>query len=88
MRIRSVGFLRLGPNSINTRFDFFQTMILHLHTFGNFFAKIDRNNLTGQASRLTIMEPQKVRMEYNNRNEVVYVYTSRKGAKPACWQIV
>lgn len=71
--------LRLGPNSVNTRFDFFQTMILHLHTFGNFFAKIDRNNLTGQASRLTIMEPQKVRMEYNNRNEVVYVYTSERG---------
>ena len=65
--------LRRGPNSRLTKFDFFQTMILHLLTFGNFYGVVYRNGITGSVERIEILPPQEVKVEENSRGQLVYV---------------
>jgi len=69
-----------SPSEVHTKFDFVQTMILHLYTFGNFYARIDRQPNTGAPVRLVILDPTRMKVETNSRGNVVYVYTTKEGA--------
>ena len=73
--------IKRAPNEYVTKFDFFQTMILHLCVHGNFYAAIDRNAATGYPFRLTILEPNNVKIDINARNQVVYEYHKDRGVK-------
>ena len=73
--------IRRAPNPYVSKFDFFQTMILHLYVHGNFYALINRNTVTGYPVQLTILEPQNVKIDINARNEVVYEYHRDRGVK-------
>ena len=73
--------IKRAPNEYVTKFDFFQTMILHLCVHGNFYALINRNSSTGYPFRLTILEPRNVKIDINARNQVVYEYHKERGVK-------
>ena len=67
-----------SPNELYTKFDFMQTLIIHLYTYGNFYARIDRNP-QGRPNRLVILDPAKVKIDYNSRGSIVYVFTNPMG---------
>jgi HK97 family phage portal protein len=64
-----------SPHELYTKFDFMQTLIVHLYTFGNFYARIDREG-NGRVNRLVILDPAKVKLDYNARGSLVYVFTN------------
>jgi HK97 family phage portal protein len=76
--------LRRSPSQLYTKFDFFQTLILHLFTYGNFYAQIRRNNL-GQVRSLEILDPNKVKVDTNARGEVVYEVDNASGKVRIMW---
>lgn len=67
-----------SPHELYTKFDFMQTLILHLFTHGNFYARIDREP-NSRVSRLVILDPAKVKVDFNARGSVVYVFTNPNG---------
>ena len=71
--------LNRSPSQLYTKFDFMQTLVLHLKTFGNFYAKISRNGTNGMATSLTILPPNRVTNKINTRNNLVYVYKDDDG---------
>lgn len=73
--------LRRSPNEINSKFDFFQTLVLHLLTSGNAYAKIVRNPATGLATRLYLIAPDRVRLTQNARNQYIYIVTGEDGSE-------
>lgn len=62
------------PSELYTKFDFFQTLVLHLATYGNFYARISRSTTTGEAKALMILEPDRVSIDTNTRGALVYTY--------------
>lgn len=62
------------PSQLYTKFDFMQTMVLHLLLHGNFYARIEGTGQTGYARSLTILAPERMKMEVNSRGQVVYIY--------------
>lgn len=70
-----------APSEVHTKFDFMQTMILHLYTFGNFYARIDRQERLGFPVRLVLLSPDRMKIETNTRGGTVYVYTNENGAE-------
>lgn len=74
-RTHSLGrILRRQPNNLMTKFDFMQSLVTHLYTMGNFYARIDRDGLTGQVRQVHVLQPDRVRIRINSRNEPVYIY--------------
>ena len=73
--------LRRSPNEINSKFDFFQTLVLHLLTSGNAYAKIVRNPATGLATKLYLIAPDRVRLTQNARNQYIYIVTDEDGSE-------
>lgn len=69
--------LARNPSRLYTKFDFIQTLVLHLSICGNFFALIIRNG-AGNPTSLAILNPMNVKIEINSRNEVIYVYTETR----------
>lgn len=67
------------PSELYTKFDFMQTLVLHLVTYGNFYARIERSRETGDAKSLYILEPSRIKVDANSRGGVVYVYRSETG---------
>jgi len=68
-----------NPHELYTKFDFMQTLIVHLYTYGNFYARIDRDQ-TSRVTRLVILDPAKIKLEYNSRQNLVYVFTTPQGS--------
>ena len=73
--------LRKSPNMLMTKFDFMQTLVTHLYTTGNFYARIDRDGLTGYARQVHVLQPDRVEVKINSRNEPVYVYTKEDNTR-------
>lgn len=65
--------LARNPSRLYTKFDFMQTLILHLSLVGNFYALIIRNG-GGTPTSLAILNPNSIKIETNARNEIIYVY--------------
>jgi len=70
-----------APSEMHTKFDFMQTLILHLYTFGNFYARIDRSPQSGIPLRLVMLDPSRMKVEINSRGGTVYVYTNESGTE-------
>lgn len=68
-----------SPSPLFTKYDFFQTLVLHLYTFGNFYARINRGGVQNQVRALTILPPYEVTHEINARGELVYVHRPAEG---------
>lgn len=65
--------LNVNPSSLYSRFSFFQTMIVHLLTHGNFYAVIRTNRVAARPVSLTIVDkPQRVTAKINNRGDLMY----------------
>lgn len=68
-----------SPSPLFTKFDFFQTLVLHLYTFGNFYARINRGGGLESVRSLTIYSPDAVTTEINARGELVYIIRPPEG---------
>ena len=65
--------LNLRPSENITRYNFFQTAVLHLLTFGNFYALIDRSARNqGLATSMRILNPSCVTVKITAKGKVVY----------------
>ena len=81
-RTHAIGrILRKSPNMLMTKFDFMQTLVTHLYTTGNFYARIDRDGMTGYAKQVHVLQPDRVEVKINSRNEPVYVYTKEDNTR-------
>lgn len=69
--------LSKNPSRLYTKFDFIQTLVLHLSVCGNFYALIIRNG-AGNPTSLAILNPLSIKIETNSRNEVIYTYTETR----------
>lgn len=65
--------LKRGPNPYITSYDFVQIMVAHIVAFGNFYARIDRNNQARPVA-LTILDAENVQVVSSGRRSIVYVY--------------
>jgi len=76
--------LRRSPSPLYTKFDFFQTLILHLFTYGNFYAQIRRDG-RGEVKMLEIIDPNRVKVTSNARGEVIYEVEKPEGKQRMIW---
>ena len=60
------------PSELYTSHTFYKTMVLHYLAHGAFYAAINRNSITTRINSLTILNPTKVEICYNARNELVF----------------
>jgi HK97 family phage portal protein len=60
------------PSELYTSHTFFKTMVLHYLSHGAFYASINRNSITTRINSFTILNPTKMEMSYNSRNELVF----------------
>ncbi len=65
------------PSPLYTRFDFMQTLVMHLMTNGNFYALIRRDD-SYRPVELTIIEPSLITVEVNSRGELRYMQKDKK----------
>ena len=69
-----------APSQMFTKFDFFQTLVLHLYTMGNFYARINRSQgVQNEVRSLSILPPYEVTTEMNARGELVYIHRPADG---------
>jgi hypothetical protein len=47
-------------------------MVLHYLAHGAFYAAINRNSITTRINSLTILNPTKMEIGYNSRNELIF----------------
>ncbi|MBK6905548.1 MAG: phage portal protein, partial [Saprospirales bacterium] len=67
--------LNLRPSENITRYNFFQTAVLHLLTFGNFYALIDRSARNqGLATSMQILNPMQMTVKITKKGKPVYEY--------------
>lgn len=68
-----VKLLNFRPSKNYTPYTFIETMILHLYTYGNFYAIIRKNNIDRKIASLDIVpDPTQVYPEINGRGDVMY----------------
>jgi HK97 family phage portal protein len=60
------------PSDLYTSHTFYKTMVLHYLAHGAFYASINRNSITTRINSFTILNPTKMEMSYNSRNELVF----------------
>ena len=60
------------PSELYTSHTFYKTMVLHYLAHGAFYAAINRNSITTRINSLTILNPTKMEIGYNSRNELVF----------------
>ena len=60
------------PSDLYTSHTFYKTMVLHYLSHGAFYASINRNSITTRINSFTILNPTKIEMSYNSRNELVF----------------
>ena len=60
------------PSDLYTSHTFYKTMVLHYLAHGAFYAAINRNSITTRINSLTILNPTKMEIGYNSRNELVF----------------
>lgn len=70
--------LRLKPNPFLSRFDFVQILVTQLVTYGNFYARIDRNGRTAYPERLSVLDPERMKIVARGRG-IVYEYMNDEG---------
>jgi len=67
--------LNLRPSENITRYNFFQTAVLHLLTFGNFYALIDRSARNqGLATSMQVLNPMQMTVKITKKGKPVYEY--------------
>lgn len=66
------------PSELYTKFDFLQTLVVHLITCGNFYALIERNPQSGRPVSLTILDPDNVAPTLNDRGQLRYMVKARE----------
>lgn len=73
--------LNIRPSESITRYNFFQTMVLHLLTFGNFYALISRSAASnGLATSMQILNPSQMTVKTTKAGRVVYEYRWTDGS--------
>ncbi len=60
------------PCELYTSHTFYKTMVLHYLAHGAFYAVINRNSLTNRVNNLHILNPTKMEIGYNSRNELIF----------------
>jgi Phage-related protein len=60
------------PCELYTSHTFYKTMVLHYLSHGAFYAVINRNNLTARINSIHILNPTKMEISYNTRNELIF----------------
>ena len=60
------------PSELYTSHTFYKTMVLHYLAHGAFYAAINRNSITTRINSLTILNPTKMELGYNSRNELIF----------------
>ncbi len=60
------------PSELYTSHTFYKTMVLHYLAHGAFYAAINRNSITTRINSLTILNPTKMEIGYNSRNELIF----------------
>lgn len=66
------------PSMLYTKFDFMQTLCLHLMTAGNFYALIDRDTASARPRELIILDPSLISPEINERGALRYMEKGKK----------
>jgi len=62
-----------SPSPLYSKFNFMQTLILHLTVYGNFFAYIGRTG-TGEVRTLKILMPERMKVKETSQGGVYYIY--------------
>lgn len=62
------------PSPIYTKYNFFQTLVTHALLYGNGYAEINRERVTGYPKNYTIIAPDRVQAKTKN-GQVYYEYT-------------
>jgi phage portal protein BeeE len=60
------------PSELYTSHTFYKTMVLHYLAHGAFYAAINRNSITTRINSLIILNPTKMEIGYNSRNELIF----------------